>query len=160
MAELPRGRVLAFFENLPRCLVGKEACSTSHYWARELTARGHDVRLVPAQYLKPYLKRQKRCCRCRGDLRGGDPADHALRADSMPSSVIRIGRTFDSPDPDGPKIETFSPRCEIELIEPSQIAETLHNFDELYDRAGHFKGFPVWEGSSREGGCPPTRPAS
>lgn len=57
--KLTRGRVLAFFENLSRCLVGIEACSTSHYWARELAARGHDVRLLPAQYVKPYLKRQK-----------------------------------------------------------------------------------------------------
>ncbi|MDH6234629.1 transposase [Mesorhizobium soli] len=57
--KLTRGRVLAFFESLPRCLVGIEACSSSHYWARELTARGHDVRLLPAQYVKPYLKRQK-----------------------------------------------------------------------------------------------------
>jgi hypothetical protein len=57
--KLTRGRVLGFFESLPRCLVGIEACSSSHYWARELTARGHDVRLLPAQYVKPYLKRQK-----------------------------------------------------------------------------------------------------
>ncbi len=57
--KLTRGRVLAFFESLPRCLVGIEACSSSHYWARELTALGHDVRLLPAQYVKPYLKRQK-----------------------------------------------------------------------------------------------------
>ena len=57
--KLTRGRVLPFFESLPRCLVGIEACSSSHYWARELTARGHDVRLLPAQYVKPYLKRQK-----------------------------------------------------------------------------------------------------
>ena len=57
--KLTRGRVLAFFESLPRCLVGIEACSSSHYWARELIALGHDVRLLPAQYVKPYLKRQK-----------------------------------------------------------------------------------------------------
>ena len=57
--KLTRGRVLAFFESLPLCLVGIEACSSSHYWARELIARGHDVRLLPAQYVKPYLKRQK-----------------------------------------------------------------------------------------------------
>ena len=57
--QLTRGRVLGFFEKLPRCLVGIEACSSSHYWARELMARGHDVRLLPAQYVKPYLKRQK-----------------------------------------------------------------------------------------------------
>lgn len=56
--KLTRGRVLGFFENLSRCLGGIEACSSSHYWARELIARGHDVRLLPAQYVKPYLKRQ------------------------------------------------------------------------------------------------------
>src|SRR5271157_3751101 len=57
--RLTRGRVLAFFEKLAPCLVGIEACSTSHYWARELIARGHEVRLMPAQYVKPYVKRGK-----------------------------------------------------------------------------------------------------
>ena len=57
--KLRRGRVLGFFTKLPPCLVGIEACSSSHYWARELTARGHDVRLLPAQYVKPYLKRRR-----------------------------------------------------------------------------------------------------
>lgn len=51
--ELTRARVLRFFESLSRCLVGIEACSSSHYWAREPTARGHEVRLLPAQYVKP-----------------------------------------------------------------------------------------------------------
>ncbi len=57
--RLTRGRVLAFFEKLAPCLVGIEACSSSHYWARELIARGHEVRLLPAQYVKPYVKRGK-----------------------------------------------------------------------------------------------------
>ena len=57
--RLTRGRVLAFFEKLAPCLVGIEACSSSHYWARELIARGHEVRLMPAQYVKPYVKRGK-----------------------------------------------------------------------------------------------------
>ena len=57
--KLSRGRVLTFFEALPRCLIGMEACNTSHYWARELIALGHDVRLMPAQYVKPYVKRGK-----------------------------------------------------------------------------------------------------
>jgi len=56
--RLSRGRVVAFFEKLPRCLVGMEACNynTSHFWARELIALGHDVRLMPVQYVKPYVK--------------------------------------------------------------------------------------------------------
>lgn len=57
--RLSRARVLPFFEKLPRCLVGLEACNTSHHWARELIALGHDVRLMPAQYVKPYVKRGK-----------------------------------------------------------------------------------------------------
>lgn len=57
--RLTRSRVLAFFEKLPPCLVGIEACNTSHHWARELLALGHDVRLMPAQYVKPYVKRGK-----------------------------------------------------------------------------------------------------
>src|SRR5262249_15776034 len=57
--RLARRRVLAFFEKLPPCLIGIEACSTSHYWARELIARGMEVRLRPAQSVKPYVKRGK-----------------------------------------------------------------------------------------------------
>ena len=57
--RLSRARMLPFFEKLPRCLVAIEACNTSHHWARELIALGHDVRLMPAQYVKPYVKRSK-----------------------------------------------------------------------------------------------------
>ena len=56
---LRRAQVLAFFSRLPRCLVGMEACATAHYWARELRALGHEVRLMPAQYVKAYVKRNK-----------------------------------------------------------------------------------------------------
>ena len=57
--KLKRRHVLAFFEKLPPCLVGIEACATSHHWSRELTALGHSVRLMPPAYVKPYVKRQK-----------------------------------------------------------------------------------------------------
>jgi transposase len=57
--RLTRARLLPFFEKLPPCLVGIEACATSHYWAREIARLGHEVRLMPAQYVKPYVKRQK-----------------------------------------------------------------------------------------------------
>jgi len=50
---------LAFFENLPPCLIGMEACATSHHWSRELQALGHRVRLMPPTYVRPYVKRQK-----------------------------------------------------------------------------------------------------
>ena len=57
--QLRRGQVLIFFSRLPRCVVGLEACATAHYWARELAALGHEVRLMPAQYVKAYVKRNK-----------------------------------------------------------------------------------------------------
>ena len=57
--QLKRRYVLAFFQKLPPCLIGSEACASSHYWSRELQALGHTVRLMPAAYVKPYVKRQK-----------------------------------------------------------------------------------------------------
>jgi transposase len=57
--QLRRAQVLAFFAKLPRCLIGIEACATAHFWARELAALGHQVRLMPPSYVKPYVKRQK-----------------------------------------------------------------------------------------------------
>ena len=57
--QLKRRQVIAFFQVLPSCLVGMEACASSHYWSRELQALGHSVRLMPAAYVKPYVKRQK-----------------------------------------------------------------------------------------------------
>lgn len=56
---LRRSQVLSFFAKLPSCLVGMEACGTSHHWARELIKLGHEVRLMPPAYVKPYVKRGK-----------------------------------------------------------------------------------------------------
>ena len=57
--RLSRLKLLAFFERLPRCLVGMETCASANYWARELMGLGHQVRLMPPQYVKPYVKRSK-----------------------------------------------------------------------------------------------------
>ena len=56
---LRRSQLLPFFAKLPPCLVGLEACGTSHHWARELISLGHEVRLMPPTYVKPYVKRGK-----------------------------------------------------------------------------------------------------
>jgi transposase len=57
--RLRRAQVLDYFAALPSCLVGMEACATAHHWARELIALGHEVRLMPPAYVKPYVKRNK-----------------------------------------------------------------------------------------------------
>ena len=57
--QLRRSQVLAFFERLGPCLVGMEACSGAHHWARDLGALGHEVRLMPPASVKPYVKRGK-----------------------------------------------------------------------------------------------------
>lgn len=57
--QLRRSQFLAFFEGLPRCLVGMEACAGAHHWGRQLQEMGHDVRLMPPSYVKPYVKRGK-----------------------------------------------------------------------------------------------------
>jgi len=77
--QLKRRYVLAFFQKLPPCLIGIEACASSHYWSRELQALGHTVRLMPPAYVKPYLKRQK-----------NDPAD----AEAICEAVTRANMRF------------------------------------------------------------------
>ncbi len=57
--RLGRRQVMPFFNKLPPCLIGVEACATSHHWARELGALGHEVRIMPASYVKAYVKRNK-----------------------------------------------------------------------------------------------------
>lgn len=57
--QLRRGQMLSYFAGLSPCLIGLEACATGHHWGRELRALGHDVRLIPPQYVKPYVKRNK-----------------------------------------------------------------------------------------------------
>ena len=57
--QLRRKQVVEFFNKIPPCLVGMEACGTAHYWARELTRLGHTVRMMPPSYVKGYVKRSK-----------------------------------------------------------------------------------------------------
>ena len=77
--KLRRSEVLAFFTNQEPCLVGMESCSGAHYWARELTALGHEVRLIPARYVKPYVKTNK-----------NDAADAAAICEAVTRPTMRF----------------------------------------------------------------------
>jgi transposase len=76
--KLRREDVLTFFAKLPPCLVGMEACASSHYWAREIRNLGHDVKMIPASYVKPYVARQK-----------NDAADAAAICESETRPAVR-----------------------------------------------------------------------
>ena len=57
--RLSRHELVPYFAKISPCLIGMEACSAAHHWARELSRFGHSVRLIPPQYAKPYVKRNK-----------------------------------------------------------------------------------------------------
>src|SRR5262245_7717131 len=76
---LRRSQVIAFFEALPPCLVGVEACATAHHWARELKKLGHEVRLMPAKDVKAYVKRNK-----------NDAADAEAICEAVPRPTMRF----------------------------------------------------------------------
>ena len=77
--QLRRSQVLPFFKKLAPCLVGMEACATSHHWARQLIGLGHEVRLMPPHYVKPYVKRSK-----------NDAADAAAICEAVTRPTMRF----------------------------------------------------------------------
>ena len=78
--NLRRAQMIPFFKKLPPTEIAMEACASSHHWARLLAALGHTVRLLPPQYVKPFVKRGKNDHRrCRGNLRGRWATSNAFR---------------------------------------------------------------------------------
>ena len=81
--KLRRGQVLAFFAGLSPCLIGLEACASAHYWARELRALGHAVRLIPPQYVHPFVKTNK------NDATDAEAICEALMRPSMRFAAVK-----------------------------------------------------------------------
>jgi transposase len=107
--KLRRSEVLPLFAGLAPALVGIEACHTAHYWGREIAALGHDVRLMPPQFVKPYVKSQK------NDAADAEAIREAVQRPTMrfgpiksadQQAVLMLHRTRDW-------IETFWPCCPL-----------------------------------------------
>jgi len=81
--QLKRAQVAAFFANLTPCKIGMEACGSAHYWARKFMAMGHEVVLIPPQYVKPYVKRNK------NDAADAEAICEAVTRPNMPSVPVK-----------------------------------------------------------------------
>lgn len=125
--KLRRGQVLTFFAACPPCLVGLEACAGAHYWARELIALGHDVRIMPAAHVKPYVKRGKT------DAADAEAICEAVTRPTMRfvpvKSAARQGALVD------PKTRDFLVRQQTRLV--NTIRAHLAEFGLVYARGIH-----------------------
>src|SRR3954471_21840394 len=126
--KLARGKVLEFFATLPACLVGLEACGAAHYWARELAKLGHTVRLMPPQYVKPYVKTNKH-----------DAAD----AEAIREAVTRPGVRFVPVKNEGQQALLTLHRVREQLLK--QRTATINAL------RAHFAGFGVVAAQRRRG---------
>jgi transposase len=84
----PTWQVMKFFEGLPPCLIGLEACASARHWARELAKLGHEVRLMPAKDVKAYVKRNK------NDAADAEAVCEAVRRPTMRFVLVRIQRPY------------------------------------------------------------------
>ncbi len=89
--KLRRTQVLAFFGQLPRCVVAMEACGGAHFWGREIGKLGHEVRLIPPAYVKPFGKRQK------NDAAGAEAICQAAVRPSMRFVLVKSIRLDQAP---------------------------------------------------------------
>src|SRR6266545_5786521 len=87
--KVSRGQLVRRLANIPRCLIGMEACSGSHHIGRQLQAAGHDVRLIPAQYVKPFLKGHK------NDYRDAEAIAEAVQRPTMHFVAIKTPEQMD-----------------------------------------------------------------
>lgn len=118
--KLSRSQVLPFFGKLAPCTVAMESCSASHYWAREIAKLGHDVRLVPPQYVKPFVKRQK-----------NDAAD----AEAICEAAVRPSMRFVTPKTEDKHADAMLFRGRDLLVR--QKVQLLHAI------RGHFAEFGI-----------------
>ena len=135
--QLRRGRVLAFFARLDPCLIGMEACSGAHHWARELAALGDEVRLMPAAYVKPYVKRGKT-----------DRADAEAICEAVarpPMRFVPVKSAAAQAAPLDHKARDFLIRQQTQTVNTIRahlaefgivVAKGIHNVDRLLEAAG------------------------
>ena len=96
--KLSRGQVTVRFANLPSCLIGMEACVGAHHLSRQLLGLGHDVRMMPARYVKPFLKGQKNDFRDAEAIAEANSVDYGLHAAGFSSDVTTCHRMIEGLD--------------------------------------------------------------
>ena len=123
---LKRAEVMKFFANLPVCLIGMEACTSAHHWARKRIGLGHTVRLMAPQFVKPYVKannndardaegiceavsRPGRCARACGAWCGSSPADPPAPPDASHSASHRRKAVYDQAAASSKGLKTLIP---------------------------------------------------
>ncbi len=140
--QLKRRFVLSFFEKLPPCLVGIEACASSHYWSRELQALGHTVLLMPSGLCEAVRQAaEERQHRREGDLRGGHEAQHAVRPNQDGRATELSDASSSTPSVHSPADcrHQFNPRlsCRVRDCRPRRaqgVEQLLEVVADTYDR--------------------------
>jgi transposase len=117
---LRRDKVLTFFAGLPPCTVAMEACGGAHYWAREIGKAGHTVRLIPAAYVKPFVKRQK------NDAADAEAICEAAQRPTMRFVAVKARTSRRAPSCSGPVICWFvnAPRRSTHCVAISPNTDT------------------------------------
>ncbi|RLV58326.1 IS110 family transposase [Parashewanella curva] len=98
---LSRKDIISFFTQLPKCLVGMEACATAHYWAREIEKLGHTVKQIPPQYVKAFVRGNK-----------NDYNDALAIAEAVVKPEMRFSRTKTQEQQDIQALHTLRKKCE------------------------------------------------